>query len=134
MIFWIIQIKAYYFKIYSSFRRRKWKKSFTDHLILLAKRLFLSLAHRKNQRDIHPHQGLPLYGEDATLKIAETDDFQINTKVKSTIKGRFWFLLAAPAAMAERSEAISNTWKHRGEATRRGGEKPPLSGGGSGAS
>ena len=39
-------------------------------------------------RDIHPHQGLPLYGEDATLKIAETDDFQIYTKVDLTIKGQ----------------------------------------------
>ena len=26
-------------------------------------------------RDIHPHQGLSLYGEDATQKIAETVDF-----------------------------------------------------------
>ena len=26
---------------------------------------FLSSARRKKQRSIHPHQGLPLYGEDA---------------------------------------------------------------------
>ena len=52
-------------------------------------------AKKRTKRNIHPLQGLPLYGEDATLKIAETDDFQINTKVKSTIKGRFWFLSAA---------------------------------------
>ena len=30
--------------------------------------LFFTLAQRKNQRDIHPHQGLPLYGEDANRK------------------------------------------------------------------
>ena len=52
--------------------------------------LWCSFSGAENEpRDIHPLQGLPLYGEDATLKIAETDDFQINTKVKSTIRGRF---------------------------------------------
>ena len=33
---------------------------------------YFTLAQRKYQRDIHPHQGLPLYGEDATRIIAET--------------------------------------------------------------
>ena len=37
--------------------------------------LLLSLAQRKKQRNIHPLQGLPLYGEDATRKVAEADDF-----------------------------------------------------------
>ena len=45
-------------------------------------------AKKRTKRNIHPLQGLPLYGEDATLKIAETDDFQINTKVDLTIKGQ----------------------------------------------
>ena len=35
----------------------------------------LSSARRKKQRSIHPLQGLPLYGEDATRKVAETDNF-----------------------------------------------------------
>ena len=35
-----------------------------------------SLAQRKRtKRDIHPLKGLPLYGEDATRKVAEADDF-----------------------------------------------------------
>ncbi len=42
------------------------------HFILklnLTYKFLLSLAQRKKQRDIHPLQGLPLYGEDANKKL-----------------------------------------------------------------
>ena len=37
-----------------------------NHLIILILNFLLSSARRKKQRSIHPLQGLPLYGEDAT--------------------------------------------------------------------
>ena len=40
--------------------------------------LWCSFSGAENEpRDIHPLQGLPLYGEDATRKVAETDNFSL---------------------------------------------------------
>ncbi len=38
-------------------------------------KLFLLLSGAERSKDIHPHQGLSLYGEDATQKTAEAVDF-----------------------------------------------------------
>ena len=40
--------------------------------------LWCSFSGAENEpRDIHPLQGLPLYGEDATRKVADTDNFSL---------------------------------------------------------
>ena len=103
MIFWIIQIKAYYFKIYSSFRRRKQetfsyvpfsgaekelqRTPFTDQPTFLARKA----------SNLFPNP-FPIIGTGLNCKIGKTTILQIYTKVKSTIKGRFWLkkIMARP--------------------------------------
>ncbi len=51
--------------------------------------MFISSARRKNQRSIHPYQTSPYMGR---LR-SGADNAALFTKVKSTIKGRFWFFI-----------------------------------------
>ena len=40
--------------------------------------VLFSGAEKRTKRDIHPHQGLPLYGEDATEKSGKPQFFRVH--------------------------------------------------------
>ena len=50
---------------------------YNTHYVMIDNLVYFTLAQRKYQRDIHPLQGLPLYGEDATENRGKPTIFRI---------------------------------------------------------